>query len=63
MPCGLFQEHMPFRDIYITAFKNDIEYSQLIMQTTAALQANKFMQVRLLFHVLILILSVHCVTD
>uniref|UniRef100_A0A671PF87 Rho GTPase-activating protein 29 n=1 Tax=Sinocyclocheilus anshuiensis TaxID=1608454 RepID=A0A671PF87_9TELE len=38
------QEHMPFRDIYISAFKNDIEYSQLIMQTTAALQANKFMQ-------------------
>ncbi len=63
MPCGLFQEHMPFRDIYISAFKNDIEYSQLIMQTTAALQANKFMQVWLLFHVWILILSVHCVTD
>ncbi|XP_073686931.1 rho GTPase-activating protein 29 [Garra rufa] len=38
------QEHMPFRDIYISAFKNDIEYSQLIMQTTAALQSNKFMQ-------------------
>ncbi|XP_009295801.1 rho GTPase-activating protein 29 isoform X2 [Danio rerio] len=38
------QEHMPFRDIYISAFRNDIEYSQLIMQTTAALQANKFMQ-------------------
>ncbi|KAI7792656.1 rho GTPase-activating protein 29 isoform X1 [Triplophysa rosa] len=38
------QEHMPFRDIYISAFKNDIEYSQLIMQTAAALQANKFMQ-------------------
>lgn len=36
---------MPFRDIYISAFKNDIEYSQLIMQTAAALQANKFMQV------------------
>ncbi|XP_051542879.1 rho GTPase-activating protein 29-like isoform X2 [Myxocyprinus asiaticus] len=38
------QEHMPFRDIYISAFKNDIEYSQLIMLTTAALQSNKFMQ-------------------
>uniref|UniRef100_A0A673IHP5 Rho GTPase-activating protein 29 n=1 Tax=Sinocyclocheilus rhinocerous TaxID=307959 RepID=A0A673IHP5_9TELE len=38
------QEHMPFRDIYISAFKNDIEYSQLIMQTTSALQSNKFMQ-------------------
>uniref|UniRef100_A0A8C1RYG9 Rho GTPase-activating protein 29 n=1 Tax=Cyprinus carpio TaxID=7962 RepID=A0A8C1RYG9_CYPCA len=44
MGCGLFQEHMPFRDIYISAFKNDIEYSQLIMQTTGALQSNKFMQ-------------------
>ncbi|XP_051538231.1 rho GTPase-activating protein 29-like isoform X1 [Myxocyprinus asiaticus] len=38
------QEHMPFQDIYISAFKNDLEYSQLIMQTTAALQSNKFMQ-------------------
>ncbi|TRY62481.1 hypothetical protein DNTS_007143 [Danionella cerebrum] len=38
------QEHMPFRDVYITAFKNDIEFSQLIMQTTNALQANKFIQ-------------------
>lgn len=38
------QEHMPFQDIYISAFKNDIEYSQLIMQTASALQANKFMQ-------------------
>ncbi|XP_051971302.1 rho GTPase-activating protein 29-like isoform X3 [Xyrauchen texanus] len=38
------QEHMPFRDIYISAFKNDIEYSQLIMLTTAALQSNKFTQ-------------------
>jgi len=47
--CGWFQEHMPFQDIYISAFKNDIEYSHLIMQTTAALQSNKFMQVQLLF--------------
>uniref|UniRef100_A0A3Q0STZ8 Rho GTPase-activating protein 29 n=1 Tax=Amphilophus citrinellus TaxID=61819 RepID=A0A3Q0STZ8_AMPCI len=38
------QEFMPFRDIYMTAFKNDIEYSQLILQTAAVLQSNKFMQ-------------------
>uniref|UniRef100_I3JB96 Rho GTPase-activating protein 29 n=1 Tax=Oreochromis niloticus TaxID=8128 RepID=I3JB96_ORENI len=38
------QEFMPFREIYMTAFKNDIEYSQLILQTAAILQSNKFMQ-------------------
>lgn len=38
------QEFMPFREIYMTAFKNDIEYSQLILQTAAVLQSNKFMQ-------------------
>ncbi|KAJ8357139.1 hypothetical protein SKAU_G00199330 [Synaphobranchus kaupii] len=38
------QEYMPFREIYISAFKNDIEYSQVLLQTAAALQANKFMQ-------------------
>uniref|UniRef100_A0A8C5NB10 Rho GTPase-activating protein 29 n=1 Tax=Gouania willdenowi TaxID=441366 RepID=A0A8C5NB10_GOUWI len=38
------QEFMPFRDIYTTAFKNDVEYSQLVLQTTAVLQSNKFMQ-------------------
>ncbi|XP_061099163.1 rho GTPase-activating protein 29-like isoform X2 [Conger conger] len=37
-------EYMPFRDIYISAFKNDIEYSQVLLQTAAALQTNKFMQ-------------------
>uniref|UniRef100_A0A3Q4H3V5 Rho GTPase-activating protein 29 n=1 Tax=Neolamprologus brichardi TaxID=32507 RepID=A0A3Q4H3V5_NEOBR len=37
-------EFMPFREIYMTAFKNDIEYSQLILQTAAILQSNKFMQ-------------------
>uniref|UniRef100_A0A8C5HB57 Rho GTPase-activating protein 29 n=1 Tax=Gouania willdenowi TaxID=441366 RepID=A0A8C5HB57_GOUWI len=37
-------EFMPFRDIYTTAFKNDVEYSQLVLQTTAVLQSNKFMQ-------------------
>ena len=40
------QEFMPFRKIYMSAFKNDIEYSQLLLHTAAALQANKFMQVR-----------------
>uniref|UniRef100_A0A673ZHZ8 Rho GTPase-activating protein 29 n=1 Tax=Salmo trutta TaxID=8032 RepID=A0A673ZHZ8_SALTR len=38
------QEFMPFRDIYMSAFKNDIEYSQLLLHTAAALQTNKFMQ-------------------
>ncbi|XP_014012813.2 rho GTPase-activating protein 29 isoform X1 [Salmo salar] len=38
------QEFMPFRDIYMSAFKNDIEYSQLLLHTAATLQTNKFMQ-------------------
>ncbi|XP_056155296.1 rho GTPase-activating protein 29-like isoform X2 [Lampris incognitus] len=38
------QEFMPFREIYMSAFRNDIEYSQLLLQTAAALQTNKFMQ-------------------
>ncbi|XP_031439939.1 rho GTPase-activating protein 29 isoform X2 [Clupea harengus] len=38
------QEFMPFKEIYTVAFKNDIEYSQVILHTTAALQANKFIQ-------------------
>ncbi|XP_068200058.1 rho GTPase-activating protein 29 isoform X2 [Antennarius striatus] len=38
------QEFMPFREIYMTAFKNDIEYSQLVLYTAAILQSNKFMQ-------------------
>uniref|UniRef100_A0AAY4CQS2 Rho GTPase-activating protein 29 n=1 Tax=Denticeps clupeoides TaxID=299321 RepID=A0AAY4CQS2_9TELE len=38
------QEYMPFREIYMSGFKNDIEYSQVILHTTAALQANKFIQ-------------------
>ncbi|KAG9351083.1 hypothetical protein JZ751_024973 [Albula glossodonta] len=38
------QEYMPFREIYVSAFKNDIEYSQLLLQTAAALQSNKFIQ-------------------
>ncbi|XP_030629680.1 rho GTPase-activating protein 29 [Chanos chanos] len=38
------QDFMPFRDIYISAYKNEIEYSQLILQTATALQSNKFIQ-------------------
>ncbi|XP_072235147.1 rho GTPase-activating protein 29 isoform X2 [Leuresthes tenuis] len=38
------QEFMPFREIYMTAFKNDIEYSQLVLHTVAVLQSNKFVQ-------------------
>ncbi|KAI5611107.1 rho GTPase-activating protein 29 isoform X2 [Silurus asotus] len=38
------QEYMPFRDIYTSAFKNDLEYSQVLLHTASALQANKFMQ-------------------
>lgn len=30
----------------MAAFRNDIEYSQLVLQTAAVLQSNKFMQVR-----------------
>ncbi|XP_007559886.1 rho GTPase-activating protein 29-like isoform X1 [Poecilia formosa] len=38
------QEFMPFRETYMAAFKNDIEYSQLVLQTAAILQSNKFVQ-------------------
>ncbi|XP_061095430.1 rho GTPase-activating protein 29 isoform X2 [Conger conger] len=38
------QDYMPFREIYISAFKNDIEYSQVLLQTASALQSNKFIQ-------------------
>ncbi|XP_067109330.1 rho GTPase-activating protein 29-like isoform X1 [Osmerus mordax] len=38
------QVFMPFTDIYISTFKNDIEYSQLLLQTATALQTNKFIQ-------------------
>ncbi|KAK9528021.1 hypothetical protein VZT92_014525 [Zoarces viviparus] len=38
------QEFMPFREIYTAAFKNDIEYSQLVLHTAAVLQSNKYMQ-------------------
>lgn len=42
----LFKDYMPFSDIYISTFKNDIEYKQLLIQTAMALQTNKFLQVR-----------------
>ncbi|XP_015268850.1 PREDICTED: rho GTPase-activating protein 29 [Gekko japonicus] len=38
------QDYMPFQSIFINAFQNDIENSQLWQQTAAALQANKFVQ-------------------
>ncbi|XP_051852516.1 rho GTPase-activating protein 29 [Antechinus flavipes] len=38
------QEFMPFQGLFLNAFANDIENSQLIQQTAAALQANKFVQ-------------------
>lgn len=36
---------MPFSDVYVSTFKNDMDYRQLIIQTAMALQTNKFMQV------------------
>lgn len=38
------QEYMPFQSIFTSAFQNDVENSQLLLQTTAALQSNKCMQ-------------------
>ncbi|XP_041849036.1 rho GTPase-activating protein 29-like isoform X2 [Melanotaenia boesemani] len=38
------QVYMPFSDIYISTFKKDIDYNQLIIQTTMTLQTNKFIQ-------------------
>ncbi len=42
---SLLKDFMPFRDIYVSAFKNEIEYNQVLLQTSAALQTNKFIQV------------------
>lgn len=39
------KEFMPFREIYTTAFKHDVEYSQLVLQTAVILQSHKFVQV------------------
>ncbi|XP_051553405.1 rho GTPase-activating protein 29 isoform X2 [Myxocyprinus asiaticus] len=38
------QDYMPFQDIFVSAFKNEIEYNQVLLQTAAALQTNKFVQ-------------------
>ncbi|KAM3604467.1 uncharacterized protein V6R79_011447 [Siganus canaliculatus] len=38
------QDYMPFSDIYVSTFKNDIEYKQMLIQTAMALQTNKFIQ-------------------
>ncbi|XP_072525503.1 rho GTPase-activating protein 29 isoform X2 [Salminus brasiliensis] len=38
------QDYMPFRDIYVSAFKNEIEYNQVLLQTAASLQTNRFIQ-------------------
>ncbi|XP_068095873.1 rho GTPase-activating protein 29 [Hyperolius riggenbachi] len=38
------QEFMPFQPIFTAAFQNDIEASQLCLQTITALQSNKFIQ-------------------
>uniref|UniRef100_A0A0P6J4J8 Rho GTPase-activating protein 29 n=1 Tax=Heterocephalus glaber TaxID=10181 RepID=A0A0P6J4J8_HETGA len=38
------QEFMPLQSLFTSALLNDIESSQLIQQTIAALQANKFVQ-------------------
>ncbi|XDV27112.1 hypothetical protein PO909_030697 [Leuciscus waleckii] len=38
------QDYMPFRDIYVSAFKNEIEYNHILLQTATALQTNKFIQ-------------------
>ncbi|XP_063154364.1 rho GTPase-activating protein 29 isoform X2 [Candoia aspera] len=38
------QDYMPFQSIFINAFQNDTENSQLWQQTAAALQTNKFLQ-------------------
>ncbi|XP_055086016.1 rho GTPase-activating protein 29 isoform X2 [Periophthalmus magnuspinnatus] len=38
------QDFMAFREIYTAAFKNDSEYSQLVLQTATLLQTHKFIQ-------------------
>ncbi|XP_053247656.1 rho GTPase-activating protein 29 isoform X1 [Podarcis raffonei] len=38
------QDYMPFQSIFINAFQNDVENSQLWQQTASALQTNKFVQ-------------------
>uniref|UniRef100_A0A1A8GBX9 Rho GTPase-activating protein 29 n=1 Tax=Nothobranchius korthausae TaxID=1143690 RepID=A0A1A8GBX9_9TELE len=38
------QDYMPFSDVYVSTFKKDIDYNQLLIHTAVALQTNKFMQ-------------------
>ncbi|XP_028988069.1 rho GTPase-activating protein 29-like isoform X2 [Betta splendens] len=38
------QDYMPFSEIYVSTFKKDIEYNQLLLQAAMALQTNKFIQ-------------------
>uniref|UniRef100_A0AAY5KV21 Rho GTPase-activating protein 29 n=1 Tax=Esox lucius TaxID=8010 RepID=A0AAY5KV21_ESOLU len=38
------QDYMPFRDMYMSTFRCDMEYSQLLIQTANALQTNRFIQ-------------------
>uniref|UniRef100_A0AAX7TMG8 Rho GTPase-activating protein 29 n=1 Tax=Astatotilapia calliptera TaxID=8154 RepID=A0AAX7TMG8_ASTCA len=38
------KDYMPFSDLYVSAFKKDMEYNQLLIQTSMTLQTNKFMQ-------------------
>uniref|UniRef100_A0A3B4ARM8 Rho GTPase-activating protein 29 n=1 Tax=Periophthalmus magnuspinnatus TaxID=409849 RepID=A0A3B4ARM8_9GOBI len=38
------RDFMAFREIYTAAFKNDSEYSQLVLQTATLLQTHKFIQ-------------------
>lgn len=40
------KDYMPFSGIYVSTFKHEAEYRQLLIQTALALQTNKFMQVR-----------------
>uniref|UniRef100_H3BYF1 Rho GTPase-activating protein 29 n=1 Tax=Tetraodon nigroviridis TaxID=99883 RepID=H3BYF1_TETNG len=38
------RDYMPFSHIYVSTFKQEAEYRQLLIQTALALQTNKFMQ-------------------
>ncbi|KAM4729087.1 rho GTPase-activating protein 29-like isoform 2-T2 [Anableps anableps] len=38
------QDYMPLSHIYVSTFKNETEYNQLLIQTALALQTNKFIQ-------------------
>uniref|UniRef100_A0A6I8RVR1 Rho GTPase-activating protein 29 n=1 Tax=Xenopus tropicalis TaxID=8364 RepID=A0A6I8RVR1_XENTR len=38
------QEYMPFQSTFLAAFQNDIDSSQVSLQTIGALQSNKFIQ-------------------